>query len=268
MLTVIPLRILIIEDDSADAQLFSELLREATRFNAIVSHASSCVEGREKLKTQNFDIVFLDYKLPDGDGLKFLSEARRMHYRTPFILITNYNDNELQANALEVGATEYLEKGKITAEVLERTCLYALSLHEKRVRNGGGPGVGPQIQTLVDLTRESVKSQTEVTTELRLLRESITSGFTSVNKNLDEHEESAEDRAEDITNEIHDITRFRWLLDWVATHPFVAILVVFLLCVLVCLFVYALTSIDTQKVKDLKEAAGASLTTVTYYLRC
>ena len=251
MSRAIPLQILIIEDDKDDAKLFEDFLSQATRFVAHSTVAFSYKEGMTLLRKGHFDIVLLDFKLPDGDGIEFLTEARRLHFRTPFIMVTNYSDSKLGGDAVELGASDYLEKGKITPEILERTCLYSISLHEKRVQNGGGPGVGPLMQQLVDLTRESVTAQTEVTAEIKEMRTVFGNGL----KGLQKHMDNGHRR---ITEEVQKVTKFRWLLDWIANHPWTTILIFVLLVAAVLVTVFALESIDTQKVKDLKEATGAA----------
>lgn len=260
------LHILIIEDDQEDALLMTEFLKQAGRFNSITHTATSYKEGMSCLKGTNYDVVLLDYKLPDGDGIEFLAEARRLHFRSPFVIVTNYNDNNLGAQALESGAIDYLEKGKITPEILERTCLYAISLNEKRLQNGSGPGVGPLIETLVDLTRESVVAQTKTSEELRHFQEAMSKGFENLTTCITHHNANCEQRAQRLTEEVKGITKFRWLLDWIARHPGVTVLIVLLILIAAIAGVALLASVDTEKVREIKDVTEIVQISTTHLL--
>ena len=260
------LHILIIEDDREDALLMTEFLKQAGRFNSIPKVAESYQEGMACLKSTHYDVVLLDYKLPDGDGIEFLSESRRMHFRAPFVVVTNYNDNNLGAQAIEAGAIDYLEKGKITPEILERTCLYAISLNEKRLQSGGSPGVGPLIETLVDLTRESVSAQTKTSEELRHFQEAMSKGFENLTTCITHHNADCEQRAQRLTEEIKGVTKFRWLLDWIARHPGVTVLIVVLLLIAAIAGVILLASVDTDKVREIKDVTGSVQLSTTHLL--
>jgi CheY-like chemotaxis protein len=259
--------ILIIDDDQEDAVLLTEFLKQAGRFKSIPKIVTSYREGMSCLKDgTKYDVVLLDYKLPDGDGLEFLAEARRLHFRFPFVIVTNYNANNLGVQALEAGAVDYLEKGKITPDTLERTCLYAISLNEKRLQNGGGPGVGPLIETLVDLTRESVSAQTKTSEELRHFQTAMAKSFENLNTCITHHNADCEQRSQRLTEEVKGITKFRWLLDWIAKHPGVTILIVILLLIAAVTGVALLASVDTDKVREIRDATE-SVQLITTHLQ-
>lgn len=74
-----PTRILIVEDDAAQASTIELLL--AKRLAADVDIADSCAAARLKLAAQHYDLVTLDLQLPDGDGLSLLEETTGMKDR-------------------------------------------------------------------------------------------------------------------------------------------------------------------------------------------
>ena len=231
-------RVLIVEDDSDDVVLFKSLFRESKRVMADITSASTYAEGMDRLSSgQLFDVVLLDYKLPDGTGLDFLAEAQRLHFQTPFVMVTNYNDQGLQKQALENGAVEYLEKGTLSADLLERTCLYAIGLQEKQNDNGGEVTTDQLMQQLVALTRESVTAQNEFTAELKGMREESKGHY------------------ERLMQEIRKLTKFRWLLEWVALHPKATLLLFLMFIGTVIVIILGAQYLDTEKIRLLKEAA-------------
>lgn len=246
--TSIILRILLVEDDAADVALMTKFLSQATQFQATLTMAHTVEEGLAKLTEVQYDCVLLDYSLADGTGADFLREAKRLHVRSPVIVVTGFEDHQAQSIATAEGASACLQKGLLTTDVLEKTILYTMTLYAKRVTNGSGPGVAPMMEQLVDLTRESVKAQTTFTAELKGLRVDFTVGIKSL-------QDLVQDSHDDLQDQVHSLTKFRWLLDWVAAHPVGAVLVVFLACVLAYMGVYVVGHVDAEQVQRLREAA-------------
>jgi CheY-like chemotaxis protein len=234
-------RVLIVEDDLDDMVLFKSLFKESKRVAAVITAANTYAEGMALLTSgQFFDVVLLDYKLPDGTGLDFLAQAQKLHFQTPFVMVTNYNDMGLQKLALKNGAVEYLEKGKLSADLLERTCLYAIGLQEKQNTVDEAPPE-QMMQQLVSLTRESVTAQIEFTSELKGLR-------------VDGKEHDAR-----MMKEIKSLAKFRWLLDWVARNPWVTLLLFVMLISLALVIILGVQYLDVEKVRLLKDVAPSGI---------
>ncbi len=98
-------KIFIIDDDYEIKYLF---LKAFEGF-AEPEFAGTLREAEEKLKNKKFDLIFLDVKLPDGDGIKLLEKIAGRD-KTPVCVITGYGTTELIVRAMKTGACDFLEK--------------------------------------------------------------------------------------------------------------------------------------------------------------
>ena len=103
------IRVLHVDDDPDFAELTSDLLvKEDDRFS--VDTALDAEEGLEKLEVDDFDCVVSDYEMPGKDGIEFLREVRETFPDLPFILFTGKGSEEVAAEAISAGVSDYLEK--------------------------------------------------------------------------------------------------------------------------------------------------------------
>lgn len=111
------IKILIIDDDFEIARLTREFLLYSGEYE--ITHAAQLSEARLYLEKQQFDLILLDYYLPDGNGLVFLEQLRQKANETPVIFVTGQGDEQTAAQAIKTGASEYLIKSSeyITALV-------------------------------------------------------------------------------------------------------------------------------------------------------
>jgi len=100
-------RVLLIEDDEAQRTLLAGFL---SRQGFEASSASSGDEALAKLKEEPYDLILLDYRLPDMDGLQVLLQMRRIHPETPVIFITAFGTIEVAVKAMKAGASDFLSK--------------------------------------------------------------------------------------------------------------------------------------------------------------
>ena len=78
------------------------------------------------LKDYRFDVVLLDLSLPDSQGLTTFSCIQEHAEGTPIILLTGMDDENLAVKAMQMGAQDYLVKGKVEADLLTRAIRYAI----------------------------------------------------------------------------------------------------------------------------------------------
>lgn len=257
-------RILIVDDDQDDLRLISDYLSEASRTRFTTEEAETGEFAKTLIKRNRYDVILLDYRLPDLTGLTLMKWLQDNHFKIPVILITSHGDRELQNRALDEGFAEYLEKGTFSADLLERTCLYAIGLNERIVRDDSGTaGVGLLISELVGLTRESVTAQTRVVTEISELRKSQEDGLKEIYakvEGLQEGQVQSRDKLlEEIRKDESIYARIKEAITWGTQHPIASFVLIFLFILLMVLAVLLLQVLDTEKLKDLKELKeGAS----------
>jgi diguanylate cyclase (GGDEF)-like protein len=122
-------RVLLVEDDEDDFVLTRDLLAEGFGGRATVEWASSRTPGLTRLTEGQFDVALLDYNLGGDTGIDLLREARARGCRTPVIMLTGQNDRATDLNAMHAGASDYLVKGRVTGDLLERAIRYARERH-------------------------------------------------------------------------------------------------------------------------------------------
>jgi len=119
--------ILIIEDDQSQRQILADYLKH----HGFVS--LSAMTGEEGLKIaqkKEPDLILLDYKLPDGDGLEVLSKIKQILPLTPVIIITAFGSIDMAVSAMRAGAFHYLSKPVHLEELL---LLIKRALKEKKL---------------------------------------------------------------------------------------------------------------------------------------
>lgn len=128
-----PLKILIVDDDEVDRMTVHRALR--SRRSALdVTEATSCLEAMAALQAHpRFDCLFLDYRLPDGNGLEFIQQLRSAGVRVPVIVLTGQGDEEVAVELMKAGASDYLTKSKISGDTLPRLLQNAVRLHRSEM---------------------------------------------------------------------------------------------------------------------------------------
>jgi PAS domain S-box-containing protein len=124
------LKVLIIEDDEDDYFITSEYLHEITTINISCSWCYNLADAQQKLKSNEFDLYFLDYRLGAKTGLELLKEAIEGGTYKPIILLTGKGTPEIDKAAVENGAYDYLIKSELTSEKLERCLRYAIERYK------------------------------------------------------------------------------------------------------------------------------------------
>jgi|GEM_PF-6285331 len=127
------IRVMIVEDDSDDYVLTLDLLQEARRLRVQPIRVSRSADALQAMLETEHDICLLDYRLGSVDGLEILVEARKRGYSQPAVMLTGQDSDDLADAALQAGASDFLEKSRLSSALLERTIRYALE--RKRADN-------------------------------------------------------------------------------------------------------------------------------------
>ena len=113
--------ILIIDDEKDLCLLLSDALN-AKGYH--VATANTRREGMVCIKKESPDLVFLDLKLPDCDGIKVLSAIRRRSPETIVNIISAYGSEERREEAMKKGACGFIDKPFTESDILRRIMLY------------------------------------------------------------------------------------------------------------------------------------------------
>ncbi|WP_443945537.1 sigma-54-dependent transcriptional regulator [Pedobacter sp. AW1-32] len=100
-------KILILEDDTTFAQLLEGFLTKNKHEITLVTHIKQSFKA---IESQEFDLLLIDYRLPDGVGLDVLSHVRDKGLSTPLIIMTSFNDVRTAVKSMQMGAFDYITK--------------------------------------------------------------------------------------------------------------------------------------------------------------
>lgn len=120
------IRILLVEDDEEDMILTRDLLRDIKGRRIDIEWEQTFDGGLKTLCRNLHDICFVDYRLGAHDGIELVKTAKEGGAETPIILLTGMGQEEVDVAAMNAGAADYIVKGSVTPEQLERTIRYAI----------------------------------------------------------------------------------------------------------------------------------------------
>jgi DNA-binding response OmpR family regulator len=110
-------QILVVDDDHEIRKLLARYMQEQ---GFRVQLASKCAEVRERIATNQIDLIVLDVMLPDGSGLDLCRDLRAKGSRIPIILLTALKEDVDRIIGLEIGADDYLGKPFNPRELVAR----------------------------------------------------------------------------------------------------------------------------------------------------
>jgi DNA-binding NarL/FixJ family response regulator len=111
------IRVLIVEDH----RMFSQALRMAldeTDDIAVTAAVATAQEGVEAARTTLPDVVLMDYRLPDGDGVDAARKIKHDRPQTKVVMLTAASDDNVLSQAIQAGCSGYLTKGHTVDELI------------------------------------------------------------------------------------------------------------------------------------------------------
>jgi PAS domain S-box-containing protein len=121
-----PIRVLLIEDNPADARLIEIMLTEATTLRFEFSWVDNLTAGIERIRSGSVDVVLLDLGLPESTGLDTLERLRSGTRVPTLVVLSGLTDEAVAVQALRAGAQDYLVKGQVDSALLIRAIRYAI----------------------------------------------------------------------------------------------------------------------------------------------
>ncbi len=101
------IKVLMVDDNAEHINLCSEYLPK-DEFH--LEPALTAGEALEKLKNEGYDIIVLDYALPDMNGIELMKKITPLGLRVPIIMVSAYDDPDLSFEAIRAGACDYVVK--------------------------------------------------------------------------------------------------------------------------------------------------------------
>lgn len=118
--------ILLIEDDEEDYILLQRLLRKIPYARYKLLWESSPEAGLTRMLAGKHDLCMLDYRLGAQNGIELIKAARYQGYSLPIILLTGASESEIDIQALQAGADDYIAKEQLQGELLYRMIRYGI----------------------------------------------------------------------------------------------------------------------------------------------
>jgi DNA-binding NtrC family response regulator len=164
------MNILLIEDNPDDARLVRIYIAEQDDLRANVFTAESMADGLAALDQGKPDLVLLDLRLPDAQGLTAYDRLRDVAESLPVVIISGIDDERFATEAVRHGAQDYLVKGQFCASQLRRSIRYALA-RATYVRASARLGeLNSKLTQLVQQVGEVAQVISQLNEEMRPLR--------------------------------------------------------------------------------------------------
>ena len=122
------------DDDDVDREKIRRLLG-ASSYNTTVEESASFSDSMVVLNNHEYDCIIVDYHLGSEDGLTLLDSIRNnLGKKCAIIMVTGLGDEKIAAEAMRLGASDYLVKGQLESNQLFRAILNAIQKqNQKRI---------------------------------------------------------------------------------------------------------------------------------------
>jgi len=102
-------KVLVIEDEAAIRRVLIKIISEESD-SYDVEEAENGLDGIEKIKDNDYDLVLCDIKMPKMDGVEVLEKAKKIKPEIPFVMISGHGDLDTAVNTMRLGAFDYISK--------------------------------------------------------------------------------------------------------------------------------------------------------------
>ncbi|HNV23293.1 MAG TPA: response regulator [Candidatus Omnitrophota bacterium] len=121
------IKCLLVEDNPIDAKLVEAMLLKASSHQMDILSAKNLQDALGLLDKQYFDVIVLDLRLPDSDGIDTFRKIYRKALKIPVIILTAIDDESLAIQTIKEGAQDYIIKGQINERQLAQSISFAIA---------------------------------------------------------------------------------------------------------------------------------------------
>lgn len=128
---VIIINILLVDDDAVDR---TSIVRALQKSNLVthIEEAATVDTGLELFSKRAFDIILLDYSMPDRDGIEMILDIKHKskHTNTAIVMMSTFEDENIALKCIKAGAQDFLIKSDVSEKHLRRAILHATTRHD------------------------------------------------------------------------------------------------------------------------------------------
>jgi PAS domain S-box-containing protein len=159
--------VLMVEDLATDRELYRRSLCQDSTCVYELLEAESVAAGLALCQTRSIDAILLDYALPDGNGLDFLSalSVQSNGRMPPVVMMTGQGNESTAVRAIKLGAEDYVVKGDLTPDLLQLKVQRAIESSRRR-----------QQQQQVELSLQAANEQ------IKTIWESMTDAYATLDR--------------------------------------------------------------------------------------
>lgn len=128
------IRLLFIDAEQVEYLLIGSLLSEIFHTAYDITWLPALEQALPEILSDNYDVILLNYQWAQGSAKDVIKAARNQGAKAPILVMTDEMEADVDREALSVGASDYLIKGKIDAQLLERTMRYAIERKANETR--------------------------------------------------------------------------------------------------------------------------------------
>ncbi len=119
-------KILFIDREHGEYLLIADILSHIRHVNYELTWCDQLEAALPKVMAEEYDVILLDYFWGDRNARDLLNAARVQACQTPIVVMTDEMEAEVDHEAIRAGASDYMIKGQIDSQLLERTLRYAI----------------------------------------------------------------------------------------------------------------------------------------------
>ncbi|MFA6029774.1 MAG: response regulator [Elusimicrobiota bacterium] len=129
------IRILVVDDEVDNRALLREQFAAVKGWAIEAEEAGDSQTAFNLLRESFFDLVFLDYRLPDEDGLKVLEQIRQLHPKIVVIMVSAAGSEKVAVEAMKRGAMDYITQAELRGTDLEHLLRRAIDVQSLQTEN-------------------------------------------------------------------------------------------------------------------------------------